>query len=195
MNRKERRAAKAQQKISVELRVVPDGVGGYFSIIKLPEWYHVFHSLCPPSSESFQNFLDWINQEPSPVRLITRTKTVEEAVKSCNDYNDYRSGLTSDWTTPPEAGPISQENVMTMKSEPQSEPLFNMSTDGICHIYTNNNYDHHGYFGLAICDLVRHVAKAFSVSEEKVWYWVDKERTNPTAPIEGKRLGNITLSH
>jgi hypothetical protein len=37
-------------------------------------------------------------------------------------------------------------------------------------------------YGLLIADLVRHVAKAFTVREEDVWEWVDKERYNPTSP-------------
>ena len=38
-------------------------------------------------------------------------------------------------------------------------------------------------FGLLVCDLVRHVAGAFEVSEEDVWNWVDKERRRPTTEI------------
>jgi hypothetical protein len=41
----------------------------------------------------------------------------------------------------------------------------------------------HEPYGLAICDLVRHVAKAFKVPEDAVWEWVDKERHRPTGPI------------
>jgi hypothetical protein len=42
----------------------------------------------------------------------------------------------------------------------------------------------HGYkdYGILIADLVRHVANAFKVSEEDVWEWVEKERSNPTSP-------------
>jgi hypothetical protein len=34
-----------------------------------------------------------------------------------------------------------------------------------------------------IADLVRHVARAFKVSEGDVWKWVDKERGHPTTAI------------
>ena len=37
---------------------------------------------------------------------------------------------------------------------------------------------------MAVCDLVRHVAKAFKVEEDAVWQWVDMERHNPTTTIE-----------
>ena len=36
------------------------------------------------------------------------------------------------------------------------------------------------HYGLLVCDLVRHIANAFEVSEDAVWEWVDKERSNPT---------------
>lgn len=38
-------------------------------------------------------------------------------------------------------------------------------------------------FGLLVCDLVRHVAQAFAVSEAEIWEWVDKERRRPTTGI------------
>jgi hypothetical protein len=41
----------------------------------------------------------------------------------------------------------------------------------------------HESFGLLVCDLVRHVANAFQVSEAEVWRWVDKERCRPTTAI------------
>lgn len=41
------------------------------------------------------------------------------------------------------------------------------------------------HYGLIICDLVRHVAKAFGVNEEFVWSWVERERRNPTTDLIG----------
>jgi hypothetical protein len=38
-------------------------------------------------------------------------------------------------------------------------------------------------YGVQIASLVRHVAKAFEVTEEAVWEQVDRERYNPTTPI------------
>ena len=38
-------------------------------------------------------------------------------------------------------------------------------------------------FGLIVCDTVRHIAKAHGIHEDKVWYWVEKERRHPTTPI------------
>lgn len=45
--------------------------------------------------------------------------------------------------------------------------------------------DENGYqgYGLLICDLVRHVARAFKVGEDDVWLWVDAERNEPTTDI------------
>jgi hypothetical protein len=37
-------------------------------------------------------------------------------------------------------------------------------------------------YGILIADLVRHVANAFSVRENEVWEWVDKERYHQTSP-------------
>ncbi len=51
----------------------------------------------------------------------------------------------------------------------------------VCHI---NPGDHtYEAYGLLICDLVRHVAAAFQVKENRVWEWVDKERRRPTTKI------------
>lgn len=38
-------------------------------------------------------------------------------------------------------------------------------------------------YGLIVCDIVRNVAKAFDVPENKIWYWVEKERAQPTSGI------------
>jgi hypothetical protein len=64
------------------------------------------------------------------------------------------------------------------------QPLVIMfeSGDGVtCHI-DPQGYDYRVY-GLLICDLVRHVARAFRVDESDVWEWVDRERQDPTAEV------------
>jgi hypothetical protein len=53
----------------------------------------------------------------------------------------------------------------------------------ICHLHPRKNDSHKGY-GLIVCDLVRHVAKAFKVDEDDVWEWVDKERYHYTTDIQ-----------
>jgi len=52
-----------------------------------------------------------------------------------------------------------------------------------CHLYPSEKANSHEAYGLIICDLVRHVARAFKVGEKEVWEWVDKERHNPTTDI------------
>jgi hypothetical protein len=65
-------------------------------------------------------------------------------------------------------------------------PLVVMFDDGsghvITHLYAPEGKTHED-FGLLICDLVRHVARFFKVSENAVWMWVDLERKNPTTDI------------
>jgi len=51
-----------------------------------------------------------------------------------------------------------------------------------CHIHPAEGMGHEAY-GLIICDLVRHVARAFKVDEDDVWEWVMKERHHPTTKI------------
>jgi hypothetical protein len=41
----------------------------------------------------------------------------------------------------------------------------------------------HQHYGLLVCDLVRHVAACFSVPEQMVWNWVEKERDRPTSDV------------
>ena len=53
----------------------------------------------------------------------------------------------------------------------------------VTHIHVPEGYTHEHY-GMIVFDFVRHVARAFKVSEEAVWEWVDKERTRPTTNIE-----------
>jgi hypothetical protein len=53
----------------------------------------------------------------------------------------------------------------------------------VCHIHPSDNANSHEHYGLIICDLVRHVARAFKVEEDDVWEWVEKERHNPTTDL------------
>ena len=53
----------------------------------------------------------------------------------------------------------------------------------ITEIHPADGYDHRHY-GLIICDLVRHVAKAYHVPEKDVWEYVDKERNHPTTKFK-----------
>lgn len=53
----------------------------------------------------------------------------------------------------------------------------------ICHIHPSKKANSHQHYGLIVCDLVRHVARAFKVDEKEVWEWVDKERRNPTTEV------------
>lgn len=73
------------------------------------------------------------------------------------------------------AQPVRIENPMVI--------MFN-SPDGevICHLHPPQGYSH-AHYGMLVCDLVRHVAGAFKVSEADVWEWVDKERNNPTTEV------------
>jgi hypothetical protein len=52
----------------------------------------------------------------------------------------------------------------------------------VCNIHPAKGLDH-THYGLVICDLARHVARAFKVGEDEVWKWVDKERRRPTTDI------------
>jgi hypothetical protein len=69
---------------------------------------------------------------------------------------------------------VKQPYIIMFKSE---------SDDGgvITHIH-RGDLDYRGY-SLLICDLVRHVARAFEVDEDDVWEWVMKERHKPTTKL------------
>lgn len=43
------------------------------------------------------------------------------------------------------------------------------------------------FFALLICDIARHVARAFEVAENYVWDRIDMERVNPTTDVETLR--------
>lgn len=51
----------------------------------------------------------------------------------------------------------------------------------MCHIHPAEFS--HEHYGILVCDLVRHVARAFKVDESAVWEYVDKERQQPTSPV------------
>lgn len=53
----------------------------------------------------------------------------------------------------------------------------------ICHLHPPKDYTH-AHYGLAVCDLVRHIAKAFKIGEDEVWKWVDQERDHPTTDVK-----------
>lgn len=76
--------------------------------------------------------------------------------------------------------PVGEDTMMI------KDPLVIMFLDNkkiVCHIHYSKDITHEHY-GMAVCDLVRHVAKAFKVGEDAVWQWVDMERHNPTTTIE-----------
>ena len=52
----------------------------------------------------------------------------------------------------------------------------------ITNIHPKKGLTHKAY-GLLICDLVRHVGRAYKVPEDDVWEWVDRERKRPTTDI------------
>jgi hypothetical protein len=60
--------------------------------------------------------------------------------------------------------------------------MFRQDGNIVCHIHPAEGLNHKHY-GLVVCDLVRHVARAFHVEEDEVWKWVDKERRRPTTDI------------
>ncbi len=52
----------------------------------------------------------------------------------------------------------------------------------------------HQHFALVAVDLIRHIAAMYGVPEDKVWYWVDKERRSPTSPIRTTKR-SFPISH
>jgi hypothetical protein len=76
---------------------------------------------------------------------------------------------------------VSDERKVTIVKDPLVIMLHQEDGSVVCHIHPGK-LDHRAY-GLIICDLVRHVATAFSVHEDDVWEWVDKERHQPTTKI------------
>ncbi len=71
-----------------------------------------------------------------------------------------------------------------MRIEQPLVVMFEAPEGGIvCHIHPSKAASSHQHYGILICDLVRHVARAFKVDEDAVWEWVDKERGRPTSAI------------
>ena len=62
--------------------------------------------------------------------------------------------------------------------------MFETEGEIVCHIHPSKTASSHQHYGILICDLVRHVARAFEVEERDVWEWVDKERRRPTSEIK-----------
>jgi len=62
--------------------------------------------------------------------------------------------------------------------------VFEAEGSVITHLHSSPTCDTYQGYGLLVCDIVRHVAKAFSMAEEDVWEWVDKERNHPTTAIQ-----------
>ena len=81
--------------------------------------------------------------------------------------------------------------------KPGSEPfqlkqplllMFKTPQDKVqCHLYPEEGMTHEHY-GLLICDLIRHVAACFKVSEDDIFEWIERERDKPTTKLEGGRL-------
>jgi hypothetical protein len=70
-----------------------------------------------------------------------------------------------------------------MRIESPLVVMFEADGEVVCHIHPSKTASSHQHYGLLVCDLVRHVARAFKVEEESVWQWVDKERARPTGEI------------
>ena len=71
----------------------------------------------------------------------------------------------------------------TMRIEQPLVIMFEADGEVVCHIHPSRTASSHEHYGLLICDLVRHVARAFKVDEAAVWEWVDKERHSPTTGV------------
>jgi hypothetical protein len=71
----------------------------------------------------------------------------------------------------------------TMRIESPLVVMFEADGEIVCHIHPSKKASSHQHYGLLICDLVRHVARAFKVDEDAVWEWIDKERRRPTSEI------------
>ena len=75
---------------------------------------------------------------------------------------------------------------MSRKSMVIADPLvimFEGPDEIICHIHPSESANSHHHYGMIVCDLVRHVARAFDVEEDDVWEWVDRERRHSTTGI------------
>ena len=50
----------------------------------------------------------------------------------------------------------------------------------------------HKEYGILIADLIRHVSRAYRVSEDDVYEWVKKEMDKPTTPIESLQRPSLS---
>jgi hypothetical protein len=89
-----------------------------------------------------------------------------------------------------DAHPFAQGTERAMADKPTmliDSPLVIMYEDRdagiVCRIHKSAKVSSHEHYGILVCDLVRHVARAFKVAEDDVWKWVDKERRKPTSDI------------
>jgi len=80
------------------------------------------------------------------------------------------------------AGTVTGASASPMVLKDPLVVMFQQDGQLICNIHPAKGIDHRHY-GVIICDLVRHVARAFKVEEAEVWEWVDKERQSPTSDI------------
>ena len=60
--------------------------------------------------------------------------------------------------------------------------LFEHEGNLVCHLHPRQHDTYEGY-GLMICDLIRHVARNFDVSEHDVFEWVKREYHKPTTEL------------
>jgi hypothetical protein len=91
-----------------------------------------------------------------------------------NSKSERMSKLLSGAAGKPGDNPFLLENPLVV--------MYQQDGKLVCQIHPAKGIDHKHY-GLVICDLVRHVARAFRVDEDDVWKWVDKERRHPTTDV------------
>ncbi len=72
--------------------------------------------------------------------------------------------------------------IMFCEAAPWVEDAYDRSSI-VCRLYPRPRDTYEGY-GIMVCDLMRHIAKAFDVDEDDVWEWVDKERHHPTIDLQ-----------
>jgi hypothetical protein len=69
-----------------------------------------------------------------------------------------------------------------MSNEPVLQITVTKEPNGMLTSIGASDLSHEG-FGLLVVDIIRHGAKAWNVSEDAIWEWIDKERYHPTTPI------------
>jgi hypothetical protein len=73
--------------------------------------------------------------------------------------------------------------IPTVVTKPLLIVYENAAGEPVTEMWPSNTCDGYEAYGLLICDLVRHAARAFNVPEAAVWEWVDRERAAPTSGI------------